>query len=275
MAEQVVLQEDRGAVRVLTLNRPQRLNALNEDMKDGLMAALAAAKDDQAVGAVVITGAGRAFSAGADLERFAALFEQGDFGAVERFTDLDFPRAVAAFPKPLIAAINGPAVGWGFTLPLLADIRLCSREARFSCGFVRVGVTPEFGSSALLPRIIGLGRALELVLTAREVLPDEALAMGLVSQVCEPGELLDRACQVAELIASYPRPAVGMAKALLRHGAQNGLEDTLGFEIGCFQRAMATPEHYQAVKAMQAALKAKGTKGGAGGAGGEGGGGGA
>ena len=252
-----VLQEDQGAVRVLSLNRPHRLNALNEDMKDDLMTALAAAETDDAVAAVVLTGAGRAFSAGADLERFASMYEDGSFAAMERFTDLRFPRAVAEFSKPMIAAINGPAVGWGFTLPLMADIRICSTKARFACGFVRVGVTPEFGSSVLLPRIIGLGRAMELVLTAREVLPEEARSMGLVSQVCQPEELLEWACQLGETIASYPRPAIKMAKAIILHGAQNGMQDTLSYEIGCFKRAMATEEHFNAVKAMQAALEKK------------------
>jgi enoyl-CoA hydratase/carnithine racemase len=252
-----VLHEDRGAVRVLTLNRPKLLNALNEDMKDDLVSALAAAEADDEVAAVVITGAGRAFSAGADLKRFEAMYEDGSFAAMERFTDLRFPRAVAQFSKPLIAAINGPAVGWGFTLPLMADIRICSSEALFMAGFVRVGVTPEFGSSVLLPRIIGLGRAMELVLTAREVLPDEAQSMGLVSQVCQPEELLDRACELGETIASYPRPAIKMAKAIILHGAQNGMQDTLSYEIGCFKRAMATEEHFNAVKAMQAALEKK------------------
>jgi len=257
MQNQTIIISDRGAVRVLTLNRPERLNALNEDMKDELISALAMADRDDSVAAVALTGAGRAFSAGADLERFADLYKNGGFAAMERFTDLGFPRAVAEFTKPLIAAINGPAVGWGFTLPLMADIRICSSEARFSCGFVRVGVTPEFGSSVLLPRIIGLGRAMELVLTARQVLPAEALSMGLVSQVCQPRELMERACELGELIAAYPRPAVKMAKAILLHGAQNGMQDTLGYEIGCFKRAMATKEHYEAVRAMQAALENK------------------
>jgi 2-(1,2-epoxy-1,2-dihydrophenyl)acetyl-CoA isomerase len=252
-----VLHNDKGAVRILRLNRPHRLNALNDAMKKDFTAALAAAEADDAVAAVVLTGEGRAFSAGMDLERFISMYEDGNFATIERVTNLDFPRAIAQFSKPMIAAINGPAVGWGFTMPLLADIRICSTQARFMAGFVRVGVTPEFGSSVLLPRIIGLGRAMELVLTAREVLPGEALSLGLVSQVCEPEELLERACELGETIAAYPRPAVKMAKAILLHGAQNGMEDTLSYEIGCFKRAMATKEHYEAVKAMQAALEKK------------------
>lgn len=257
MSEQTVLLEDHGPVRLLTLNRPQRLNALNTQMGLDLRQALAAAADDDKVGALVITGAGRGFSAGADLSRFVAFAEGGQFMERDRFTSLEFPRAFANFPKPLIAAINGPAVGWGFTMPLMCDIRLASTQAMFSCGFLRVGVTPEFGSSHLLPALIGLSRAMELVLTARRVEPAEALAMGLVSEVCPPPELLPRALELAQTIAAFPAPAVAMAKALLKHGAGASLEQTMAYEVQCFRAAMQTPEHREAVQQMLAAIKAK------------------
>ena len=258
MSETTVLIRDEGPVRLLTLNRPQRLNALDEQMKDELTTALKDAAQDQRVAAVVITGAGRAFSAGGDLERFAAMYESKSWQAVQDFTDLNFPRAFAYFPKPLIAAINGPAVGWGATMPLMCDLRLMSRTARMAFAFLRVGVTPEFGSSFLLPRLVGLGRALELVLTAREIHPEEALALGLVNRLCEPEELLPQTLALARRLAQLPAPAVRMAKQALYHGAADSLEHTLAYEIGLFQQAMQTPEHYQAVKAMQQALAAKG-----------------
>ncbi|RJX31885.1 MAG: enoyl-CoA hydratase/isomerase family protein [Desulfarculus sp.] len=257
MSEQTVLIDDQGPVRLLTLNRPQRLNALNPQMGREMQAALAQAATDEQVRAVVITGAGRGFSAGADLSRFQAFAQGGQFLEAQRFTGLDFPRAFATFPKPLIAAINGPAVGWGFTMPLMCDIRLASAQAMFSCGFVRVGVTPEFGSSHLLPALIGLSRALELVLTARRVSPEEAKAMGLVAEVCEPERLLPRALELAAEIAAFPAPAVQMAKALLQHGAGASLEQTMAYEIQCFRAAMQTPEHREAVERMLAAIKAK------------------
>lgn len=253
----VILLEDHGAVRLFTLNRPQELNALNEDIKIAMMAALEDARLDQSVAVVVITGAGRAFSAGGDLKRFAALARSGDWQARERFTDLDFPRALTNFPKPLIAAINGVAVGWGLTMPLLCDLRLASEQAVFSCGFVRVGLTPEFGSSFMLPRILGLGKAMDLVLTARQFDAAEALSMGLVNQVTSPEALLPTALELARVIAQHPQPAVRMAKAILRHGAESTLEQTMGYEIDLFKQAMATPEHLAAVEAMMAAIKAK------------------
>jgi enoyl-CoA hydratase/carnithine racemase len=249
--------EDHGAVRLLTLNRPQQLNALNEDIKAGMMSALEAARQDDKVAVVVITGAGRAFSAGGDLKRFEAMAVSGDWHARERFTDLDFPRALTNFPKPLIAAINGVAVGWGFTMPLLCDLRLASSQAVFSCGFVRVGVTPEFGSAFMLPRMLGLGQAMELVLTARQFDAAEALSLGLLNRVTSPEELLPTALELARAIAAMPQPAVRMAKAILRHGAESSLEQTLGYEIDLFKQAMATPEHLTAVRAMMAQIRSK------------------
>ncbi len=257
MDHNAVLVEERGAVRLLTLNRPAQLNALNEDIKAGMMSALEDARLDDSVAALVITGAGRAFSAGGDLKRFAAMAQSGDWQARERFADLDFPRALANFPKPMIAAINGVAVGWGFTMPLLCDVRLASSQAVFSCGFVRIGVTPEFGSAFMLPRMLGLGRAMELVLTARQVDAAEALSLGLVNRVTAPEDLLPAALELANTIAQHPQPAVRMAKAILRHGAESTLEQTLGYEIDLFKQAMATPEHLQAVLAMMAQIKAR------------------
>lgn len=257
MEESVLLSQDHGPVRLLTLNRPHRLNALNEDLKDASVAALAGAERDDSVAVVVFTGAGRAFSAGADLERFAAMYKQGDHQGRVRFTDLAFPRAFQHFSKPLIAAINGAAVGWGFTMPLMCDLRLASSQAMFSAAFVKVGVTPEFGSAYWLPRIVGLGRAMDLVLTARQFDAAEAYAMGLVNQVVPADDLLPRALELAAQIAALPRPAVLMAKSILRLGAQASLDQTITNEVTLFQQAMATPEHYEAVRLMQETLARK------------------
>lgn len=257
MSQPVLLVEDHGPVRLFTLNRPERLNALNQEMMASLRLALDDAAADDGVGAVVLTGAGRAFSAGADLAGFAQMAQEGDQASRVRFTGLEGPRALANFPKPLIAAVNGPAVGWGFTVSLMCDLRLASQEAYFSAAFVKVGVTPEFGSSFLLPAIVGLGRALELVLTARQMPAQEALGMGLLTSMTPPAELLPAALELAGRIAAMPRPAVGMAKALLRHGAEVGLEQVLDYEMRCFRTAMASPEHKAAVEAMLEAIQAR------------------
>lgn len=182
---------------------------------------------------------------------------EGDQASRARFTGLEGPRALANFPKPLIAAVNGPAVGWGLTVSLMCDLRLASQEAYFSAGFVKVGVTPEFGSSFLLPAIVGLGRAMDMVLTARRVPAAEALDMGLLNRVAPAEELLPQALELAGHIAAMPRPAVDMAKALLRHGAESGLEQVLDYEMRCFRTAMASPEHKAAVEAMLEAIRAR------------------
>jgi len=257
MSEPTVRIEDQGPVRVLTLNRPERLNALNHAVGAEMMAALAQAESDPSVRVVLLTGAGRAFSAGADLEGFARMASPEARADRESFTGVAFPRALAHFPKPLIAAVNGPAVGWGLTVSLMCDLRLAAEGAFFSAGFVKVGVTPEFGSSYLLPAIVGLGRALDMTLTARQVPAEEALAMGLVSRVVARDELMPAALELAGQVASYPAAAVGMAKTLLHSGAAASLEQVLDHEIRCFRAAMESPEHQAAVQAMLAAIAAR------------------
>jgi len=254
MGDKTVSIEQKGMVQIWTLNRPGRLNALNHAMGAEMLAALASAETDESVRAVVLTGAGRAFSAGADLEGFAKMASPDAQAERESFTGMAFPRACAHFPKPLIAAINGPAVGWGLTVSLMCDLRLAAEGAYFSAGFVKVGVTPEFGSSYLLPAIVGLGRALDLTLTARQVPADEALAMGLVNRVAPRDQLLPMALELAGQVASYPPGAVGMAKMLMRTGATAALEQVMDHELRCFRAAMVSPEHKAAVEAMLAAM---------------------
>lgn len=250
MSTKEVLTQDQGAVRILTLNRPDKLNALNQAMMEQLSAGLQQAADDDSVAVVILTGAGRGFSAGADLDLFRRLARSGDQAQIDQFTSAAFPRVFAGFAKPIIAAINGPAVGWGFTVTLMCDLRLMSTTAKLIAGFVKVGVTPEFGSSFHLPRLVGLAQAMELVLTARPVEADEALRLGLVNQIAEPDDLLPRALELAQTIADMPRPAVRLAKQAMWQGAGSTLEQVIPFEVDLFRQAMATPEHAEALDAM-------------------------
>ncbi len=158
-----------------------------------------------------------------------------------------FPGSFIEFPKPLIAAINGPAVGFGLTVTLNCDIRLASKSAKFRCAFVRVGVTPEFGSSYFLPRLIGYGKAAELTFTARMFDAEEALEIGLINRIAEPDNLLSEAEQMAREIAGMPPGAVRMAKQLLRHGSHSTLEQVLEYEAFVFHHRTKTKEHYEAV----------------------------
>lgn len=255
MTQDSIRYEARGAVGVITLNRSDKLNALDPGMVEALIKVLGQAEADDQVRVLILTGQGRGFSAGADLDTFLRLSQSGDQEAIDTFTRAEFPLAFARFPKPIIAAINGPAVGWGFTVSLMCDLRLMSRQAKLIAGFLKVGVTPEFGSTFHLPRLVGLGKAMELVLTARPVEADEALDMGLVNEVLEPDELMPRALALAETIAAMPGPAVRLAKQALWQGAGSTLDEVIHGEVDLFRRAMATPEHAEAVAALLKALK--------------------
>ena len=170
-------------IALIYLNRPEVLNALSETMKDELIHALKETEEDHHIRAMILTGRGRGFCAGADLNRFREIQENDkDHKKKSRFGSLDLPRAFIQYPKPIIAAINGPSYGFGFTVTLTCDIRLASERAKFSCAFVRIGVTPEFCSTYFLPRLIGYGKAAELIFTARPFDAREAFDIGAVDQ---------------------------------------------------------------------------------------------
>lgn len=248
MNYQTISVEQKDNVGFLCLNRPQVLNALSEEMRAELLHFLHEASADDGLRVLVVTGKGRAFSAGGDLDMFKSRFEayRRD-GSSGTFANIDLPEAFSRFPKPMIAAVNGPAVGFGATMPLTCDVRIASTQAQFSFAFVRLGLTPEFGSSYHLPRLIGYGKAAELVFTAGTIDAQEALRIGLVNRVVAPEELLPEAGKMAAEIARMPAGAVCAAKQVLRHGCHSTPEQVLAFEALTFQSAAQTPEHYEAV----------------------------
>lgn len=209
---QTVLVEARGPVAVITLNRPDRLNAYTRQMALDLFGTLAELDRDDAVRAIVITGAGRAFCAGADLEAGGATFAGDGFG------DGELEAGVQPWHthKPVIVAINGAAVGVGATLPLQWDIRIMSDKAKIGFLFVRRGVMPEASSTWLLPRLIGMAKAMDLLLTGRLLNAEECLAYGLVSRVVLHERLLDEAVAIGTEIAKHTAPlSVAITKQLL------------------------------------------------------------
>jgi enoyl-CoA hydratase/carnithine racemase len=247
-------------IAYLTLNRPKALNALNETMKNELIHALQETEEDNSIRVIILTGRGRGFCAGADLNRFIELQEgDTDHKKKSKFGSVDFPRAFVQYPKPIIAAINGPSYGFGFTVTLTCDIRLASERAKFSCAFVRVGVTPEFCSTYFLPRLIGYGKAAELIFTARPFDAHEALEMGVVNYVFPHHRLMTEARKMAKQIASMSPPAVQKSKELLRHGMQSTLDQVIQHEALVFLDAMKTEEHRLALKKLLAQMKFKKT----------------
>lgn len=195
--------DDGNRVRTLTLNRPEALNAFNEALYDATAQALLDAADDPQVAVVLLTGAGRGFSAGTDLAEMQARiadpnFTEGNYG----FRGL--VQVLSAFPKPLICAVNGVGVGIGTTILGYADLAFMSSTARLKCPFTSLGVAPEAASSFLLPQLVGRQNAAWLLMSSEWINADEALRMGLVWRVCEPEALLPEARRHAEVLAAQP-----------------------------------------------------------------------
>jgi len=210
----VVLEERDDGVLLLTLNRPERLNAWTLAMEERYFDLLAEAAADPDVRAVVVTGAGRGFCAGLDADALA--------GVAEGTPVSDRPRRAQTFPleipKPIVAAVNGPAAGIGFLQTLVADVRFAAAGAKFTTAFARRGLLAEHGISWLLPRLIGGARATELLLSARVFLAEEAADLGLVHRVVAPDALLDEALAYAHDLAEHCGPlAMGITKYQVTH----------------------------------------------------------
>lgn len=239
-------------VATLTLNRPDAKNALGDELKAALGEAVPALARDPAVRAVVLTGAGGAFCAGGDLRGMMAVRDQMDVsGWRKRMTDLQpWMRALVELDKPLIAAVDGPAYGAGFSLALMADFVLATPRARFCMSFMRVGLVPDFAAMYTLPRVVGVQRARELILSAREVGADEALRLGIAMELLPADQLLGRAQALARSFTGASPLAVSLVKRELGMALATDLATTLAAEADhqalCFQ----SPQHVRAVQAF-------------------------
>lgn len=242
-----VQRERRGAVQVLVLDRQEALNAFSPEQIDELMTALADAAADPGVRAVVLTGAGRAFSAGADISRMVEM----DVDAARAFAAQGHGmcNAIEDLPVPVIAAINGFALGGGCEVALACDIRLASDTAKMSQPEVALGIPPGWGGSQRLPRICGEGFAKRMILTGAMIGPDEALATGLVSAVHPADDLLDAAVAMGEEIAQKSPAAVALSKRLI-HAALGPREDLLAAEAEAFAQQFAHPERLEGMTAF-------------------------
>ena len=227
-----ILYEVEGGVARITLNKPDKLNALSWGSWAEIETAVEAANDDDDVRCVLITGAGRGFSAGTDLTAGAGDERprpyQGRTGTL-RSTHL-CTATVYDCRKPTIAAVNGASVGAGLSLALACDIRIASEKARFSAIFIKRGLSADTGSTWFLPRLIGMDRALEMLYTGRIVEAEEALRIGLVSEVVAPDSLMERANALAGEIAKGPTLAVEINKRLAREGLDRNLTEQIELE---------------------------------------------
>jgi enoyl-CoA hydratase/carnithine racemase len=234
-----------GQVATITLDRPEKLNAMDRRMFGELEAAAARAADDPAVRALVVTGAGRAFSSGLDVAEFAAM---SDPAAAERVVT-DIQRAISAFellPKPVVAAVNGLAFGGGLQLAIACDLRLASEPAEFASMEMRWAIVPDLGGTERLPRLVGLGRAKELIFTGRPVGADEALRIGLVNRVVAAHDLATEAAELAGGLASGPTLALGLAKQALNEAFERSAADGLEAARRAQRRTFASSDHAEA-----------------------------
>jgi enoyl-CoA hydratase/carnithine racemase len=234
-----------GKARALVFNRPAKKNALTVAMYAALADELASAASSDAVRAVVITGAGDTFTAGNDINDFVAEPPISDDSHVVRFL-----KALVSFPKPIVAAVNGAAIGVGTTMLLHCDLVLAASSARFQLPFVKLGLCPEGGSSLLLPRMLGLQRASEVLLWGESFDAAAAHGMGFVNEVVLPSELAKATLRRIERLVELPPDAVAAAKQLIRAPLRTELAETMGREANVFRQRLASAEAAEAFAAF-------------------------
>jgi 2-(1,2-epoxy-1,2-dihydrophenyl)acetyl-CoA isomerase len=244
MAEVEVARD--GAVQTITLNRPDVLNAFNRALHKALREALNEARDPE-VRAVVLTGAGRGFSAGQDLKEFG---ETPDVSDALRESYHPNVLAIRALEKPVIAAVNGVCAGAGLSLACVCDFRIAADDARFVPGFIGIGLVPDAGGTYFLHRLLGAARAFEWMSSNRRLTAAEAHAWGLVSEVVEPDALQARAAEVAAIYAALPTRAIGMTKRLFDQADNATLEEQLEMEAQLQAAATQTEDFREGVAAF-------------------------
>jgi 2-(1,2-epoxy-1,2-dihydrophenyl)acetyl-CoA isomerase len=246
-----ILVDRRAGYRVVTLNRPERLNAFNEAMHLALRAALAEAEADDGCGALLLTGAGRAFCSGQDLsDRMPGSGPPRDLGAsLDAFYN-PLVRQLRALPFPVVAAVNGTAAGAGASLALHCDIVLAARSARFVQAFAKIGVVPDAGGSWLLPRLVGAARARGLALTAEPLAAETAAAWGLIWKAVDDGRLVAEAEALCAQFAAGPRLGLNLIKRVLDAAEQNSLDTQLDLERDLQRGAGFHPDYAEGVRAF-------------------------
>ncbi|WP_091836694.1 enoyl-CoA hydratase-related protein [Marininema halotolerans] len=231
--EQTVLLTKEDGVGVITLNRPHLFNAFNTQLNVDLLKAFKDVAKDPEVRAVVLTGAGKAFCSGQDLSDPAAIQVQGDSPSLgdsvrKRYNPLIL--AMTEMEKPIIAAVNGAAAGAGCSLALACDMRFVSDRAKFVEAFVRIGLAPDSGSSWFLPQLVGVGRAMELAMTGRDVGAEEAVQIGLANQLVPHDRLLEETLAFAKRLAQGPTRAIGLTKRAIYKAMDTDIAGALEYE---------------------------------------------
>jgi 2-(1,2-epoxy-1,2-dihydrophenyl)acetyl-CoA isomerase len=253
MAFDQIAFDREGPVARLTLNRPDKLNALTGVMSDELVDALGQIEEDPDLRAALLTGAGRGFCAGQDLTEFDDAYRKGERPDIEEHLSHTYHRLIPAMtrlPKPIVCAVNGVAAGAGISVALACDIRIAGASARFTQAFVKIGLVPDSGGTYLLPRAVGYAKALELSLTGDMVDAGTAREIGLVSLVVPDEDLADEAGELASRLAGMPTAALGETKRLLQASLAPALEEALAREAEAQARMGQTEDHLEGVMAF-------------------------
>jgi enoyl-CoA hydratase/carnithine racemase len=242
-------------IATITLNRPAKLNSYTPQMGREIVEAMRQADADPGVRAVILTGAGRAFCAGADISTFDHNFRSRDAGgqphsSAGREAMADYPHLMRRMTKPSLVAINGFALGVGATMTLPCDIRVMAESAKIGFIFTRVGLMTELGSSYFLPRLVGVAHATEMLLTGRHFSAQKCLAMGLVSQLVPADSLLSRTREIAGEIIQGSPTSLALTRRAIQNGMMGTLENALEFEAFALEQCYTSPEHKEYVAAF-------------------------
>ena len=247
-----LLESIQDGIATLTLNRPEALNALSLDIRTGLMDALDRYEDDDSVGCIVITGAGRGFCAGGDVK---SMGDRAARGMEVRARGIQFshriPMMMRTCSKPIIGMINGVAVGAGLSMALACDLRVAAKSARFGTGFLKIGLSGDWGGSWTLTQLVGTAKARELYLLGDMISADEALSCGMVNRVVDDAELLTATRAMARRIVDLPRVTVGYTKKNLFVSETESFATVLDMEAFHQARCSQTEDHREAVAAFK------------------------
>ena len=253
MAYEQLIVDVEGEVATVRMNNATRLNALSPTLTLELLDAMERLRDNPGVRAIVLTGEGRGFSSGADLSEFGEPYSKGERPVLSVFLKGGYNKLIpllAQMPKPLVAAINGVVAGAGLSLALVCDFRIASDGATFTTAWSKIGLVPDAGSSYLLPRTVGMAKAIELAMLSERVDALSALGIGLVHRVVPEESLMDEAVGLADRLARLPTVAMGLTRGLFNEASRLTLAEALDREARVQDEAAATQDHVEGVLAF-------------------------
>jgi len=246
-----IIYKKENGVATIILNRPRALNALNAELIDELLDSVRRVAEDREIKVLILTGAGRAFSFGADISEFSQAQEQAQKNSAWEILSKsqEIIRLLCGMPKPTIAALNGFATGLGLDLAMACDLRIAAERAKVGEAFVSMGLIPDGGGTFFLPRLVGLARAVEMIFLGEPLSATEAERIGLINRVVPNQELEKSTQEVANKLAKGPSLAIGLAKRVLWKNLQRDLDSALKLEAECQKTCLESEDHREAVKA--------------------------